>query len=586
MRAANAASTGIAIELGPNFPSQVQKTQTMNLIELTAVDTAIPANLPLEISIILTNPDISPQPEDNIWTFETFSTFSGTEERINCNLLVEGFKVFGEFSEGEITGTVLSPVAATIIGVRFMLKSQLTRSTSSQFKVWMPRTWRARPGDDGRSCADFSLSYNPNREGVTNAFVLPGGATFVDMPSGTVCIFGYDSDSDLNWVLLNIDSTGLLDDGLRYAFEFGAQNPQYNLPTADNMWRFETYQNNVILHLQRDIAGYELEQIQEVLVTPGDTTALAPMNRMAFQMMSNKYIQGGSKIRIIGPLGFRFNCAFFQTDSGLSSTTTCLPEIVNPHIVEFTIDSQDPKAPNTRFTIYVYVRNPEFTPQNNWWTFEIANFAEDIIDRRDFYQSFDITRRVAVDIHPFFPYIGQVNPLRITFAQSTIMNQADNGNELVVTAPTGYVFPQNCSNFEIRVSGDQAADSATQAFPPPGITCTGYGNASATIRLPDGVGLFIGNYTIQLDIENPAYAPNETDARWTFITRVRNPEIFSGQRIVDANTTIAGFSLYEMVPARSTETPGAAHPRSPMYGVTLVLFALALHLVGRGGDVP
>jgi hypothetical protein len=452
-----------------------------------------------------------------------------------------------------------------------MLKSPLSQSYSSQLKIWMPPTWSAVPGPDGTTCntPPFSYSYNGNREGVKNQFSLPGGASFVEIPSGTVCQVGHDAFSDLGFIVLNIEL--LVDDGLDYAFEFEATNPQYNLPVEENFWRFETYQFGVILHLQLDIPGYELEQIQEVTVTPGDTTAVEPMNRMAFYMMSNKDIPGGSTILIRAPNGFEFNCAFFSTDTGLSSTTTCLPRNEGQD-VEFTIDSQDPKQPFTPWTIFVYVKNPEFTPQDNWWTFEISNFLDEVIDRRDFYPSFDITRKVLVDIYPYFPYIGQRNPLRVTFAQSTIMNQADRGNELVLTAPNGYIFPQNCSNFKIRVSGAQDG-SATSSFPPPGVTCTGFGNASVVVRLPDGVGLFIGNYTVEVDIDNPNYAPNETDPTWIFITRVRNEDI--GQKIVDANVTVPGFPLYVMTAAKSTEGSGAVQIRPPVCSFVLLLLALA-----------
>eukprot|EP00438_Fugacium_kawagutii_P009389 Skav231295 [mRNA] locus=scaffold161:249564:252132:+ [translate_table: standard] len=53
---------------------------------------------------------------------------------------------------------------------------------------------------------------------------------------------------------------------------------------------------------------------------------------------------------------------------------------------------------------------------------------------RDFVESFDITGRLQVDIQATFPYFGQLNPLRVVFVQSTILNQADIGNELVLAA--------------------------------------------------------------------------------------------------------------------------------------------------------
>ncbi|CAE7854870.1 mettl21a [Symbiodinium necroappetens] len=82
-------------------------------------------------------------------------------------------------------------------------------------------------------------------------------------------------------------------------------------------------------------------------------------------------------------------------------------------------------------------------------------------------------------------------------------------------------------------------------FPPEGMTCRGYDNATVSVRFPDGAGLLRNNYTLEVDVSNPGYVPNSTT--WSFITRVRNEE---GEKIVDANRTLEGFGLVELLPMR------------------------------------
>jgi len=102
------------------------------------------------------------------------------------------------------------------------------------------------------------------------------------------------------------------------------------------------------------------------------------------------------------------------------------------------------------------------------------------------------------------------------------------------------------------------------------VTCTGYGNETVTVRMPDGAGLLKNNYTITVDVDNPGYFPNGTTL-WTFETRVRPPG--GGQRDVDANIEIPGFLLQELAPI-VTDEGGAA----PLLGFrSLALLVLAAH---------
>eukprot|EP00931_Biecheleriopsis_adriatica_P064212 TRINITY_DN39027_c0_g1_i1.p1 TRINITY_DN39027_c0_g1~~TRINITY_DN39027_c0_g1_i1.p1 ORF type:complete len:2314 (+),score=334.39 TRINITY_DN39027_c0_g1_i1:107-7048(+) len=546
MRGANAAFSGPAVSTGFTFPQQIEKRLSLNVVELEAIEETLPAGIPLVLTLGISNPPITPRRADNVWTFEAFSLSTGTQVRLNANLNVTGFKIFGEFSGAFVTGTVLSPNAQNIIGAWFSLKSVLSVSSTSRMKIWMPAGWVPEKECGGPL---FQPTYNPNREGVKNAF--PNTISYFPLPSGTDCFDHYDAASGQYYIMLTIDL--MLDYGLDFAFEFAVTNPEYTPPPDLNIWRFETLQNNVILHLRRSIPGFELEQIKEVTVTPSDTTTLLPLHRLEFYLMSDKYIPGGSVIEIVGPSGYIFTCAFFTTDRGLANTTTCF--VRAPNIARFTMDTADAKDPNSPMRLFVYVSNPEFTPQQNWWNFKIISPLDETIDIRDFVPSFDITGRIQVDVGATFPYLGQANPLRIVFVQSTILNQADIGNELVLEAPPGYIFPANCTDgFRLRLSNQVAAPTAVQGydvgfvFPPEGMSCTGYDNASVTIRFPDGSGLLRNNYTLEVDVINPGYQPNSTI--WSFITRVRNDD---GERIVDANRTLEGFGLVELLPMRTDE---------------------------------
>jgi len=487
----------------------------------------------------------------------------------------------------QVTGAVLSPSAKSIIAVWFVLKSVLYYDKTSRMRIWMPPGWKPlHQCGTGDKVYPYSRKYKPNREGVKNPF--PATINFFDIPPGTDCYDHYDTASGQYYIELHVD--GLVDYGLDYAFEFGAENPRYTPPASKNIWRYETLMNGVILHLRQNIPGFELEEIKEIHVTPSDTTTLAPRNRIEFFMMSDKYIPGGSKIIIMAPSGFIFTCAFFRTDSGLSNTTTCYVKEKNK--AEFTIDSQDPKKPQTPFRLFVNVFNPEFTPQQNSWSFNIISPLGRSIDIRDNVHGFDITGKVAVHVKPLFPFMGQTNPLRVNFVPSTIMNQADDGNELVVTAPPTYLFDKNCTGFHLRlttppeVAPDAAGYPSRFTFPPPGIQCIGFDNSTVVIRMPEksglsnqhSGGLLKNNYTLEIDVLNPVN--HSVDNTWSFITRVRNP---SGERIVDANRTLEGFSLSELVPLNLDES--AALPTRPLSGTSLALLPLlAAHVWNQLGN--
>jgi len=309
-------------------------------------------------------------------------------------------------------------------------------------------------------------------------------------------------------------------------------------------------------------------------------------NRITLSMMSNKYIIGGSKIIVRAPKGFTFHCRYFATDPGLASTTTCFvqttvtPSGVLRNKCEFMIDSQDPKPERSPFKIFVYVANPEFTPQPNTWDFTIIGPLGNTIDMREAVPGFDVTGEIFTRVDPNFPYKSETNKISVIFLPTTIMNQADDGNELVLTAPPGYVFPLNCSSWSFRLTTQPTVPPGTSlsspVFPPAGTTCRGTDSNVVVITLPSGAGLSINNYTLAINVNNPASVQNSTT--WTFLTRVVNPTV--GIRIVDVNRTIQGFDLKTIVPVDKTES--AAQPRRISAAWCLVILAV-VQFAGRLG---
>lgn len=560
LKNANAAFQGAAISTGPTFPRMQEIRQSLNVIQIIAIEERIPANTDMTITIIMSNPSVSPSRMNNIWTFEASSARTGQKVINDVNYNVSGFKIFGEFSRAQITSTVLSPGSSSIIGVWFVLKSKLVRNVEGfdkAMRIWVPQGFMPTPPPRPplyvrTSCRDFSPTYNKYRTGVTNGF--PQTINYFDLPT-SYCYNQWSEDYQQFYVQITIDGTEELIDGLDYAFEFGVTNPGVFAmpPPSLNVWRVDTALERVILHLKTGIPGYELEQIKIVRVSEADTTKNKRLNPVVLFFQTAKFLPGGSVVRLTAPVTFQINCIFFRVTLNLSPTTTCL--VKRPYIVEFTIDSQDPKQADTPMELNVMVANPQFTPQNNWWRVDMISPLGQAIDARDYIPGFDITDKVEVTIGATFPYIGQHNPLLVVFLTHTIMNQADTGNELVLTGPTGWVFPTICTGFHLRLTDNMQVATNTGGyatgfvFPPLGTTCTGFGNSTVTIRLPNGSGLLINNYTLQIDVQNPGYRPNVSNL-WSLLTQVRNE---NGTMIVDANKTIQGFSMDELLSLRLLE---------------------------------
>lgn len=556
----------------PAIPRKAIKTHENNRILIELAEDSLVRDTVLEITVTLSNPPISPAEEYNIWQFETYNIAGQrAPKRLDCNLDVSGFRIFGEFRKippPQIVSHIPAPGQRNQIGVWFVLESPLPASETSYLRIWLPRDFTPEPECGG---TDFKLSYRqrkgPEAAQIKNPFPPDRIAGFEEI-FAMGCEPMEDKERQTHYVLIKLDAQ--LDYGVDYAFEFAIRNAEFMPPKEFNVWHFETLMHNIVLHRQRDIESFELEMIKTVTIKPADTTALLALNRIEFDMLSEKYIPGGSKIHITAPKGFIFTCAFFRV-RGLSNTTTCFAQ---GNLVSFTVDSADAKKPNFPFTIIVYVSNPMYTPQPNSWGFGIVSALGDFIDSRAKVAGFDVTGELQAEIRAQFPYKGQRNLLTFVFLPTTILNQADEGNELAIHGPEGYFFGKNCSAFDMYLTlpppddPDPGMYGSDYKFPPPGTTCTGFDNSSFTIRFPNGIGLLRANYSMQINVKNPLFEPNISN-NWVFVSRVRNEEI--GQRIVDANRELPGFSLRTLEPVRQTDAGAAPLPQRLAWAVALLI---------------
>jgi hypothetical protein len=254
-----------------------------NMVEFILEDDPLPKHAEHSFAVFMSNPGISPPPHENIWKFETLSD----GKRVDCNFDVPGFKIYGDFSQSEVAGAILAPGVHNIVGIWFKLATDLEYTSESYMRIWLPKGYEVE-SDCGFD--DFKLEYTriPNAK---EAF--PDTVKFAPLPSGSSCSAELDQDSGQFYVSLKIDA--MLEFGVDYAFQFGVTNPEKQPLPIDNVVRFETLVNGVILHLRRDIRGFQLERLKVFNIEPFDTTSMLPMAKLQLTLVSDKNIPGISK---------------------------------------------------------------------------------------------------------------------------------------------------------------------------------------------------------------------------------------------------------------------------------------------------
>lgn len=542
---------------------RVSSSHQGNVVDIDSNDEPLPKYTE-QLSITMSNPGISAPEANNYWKFETSSILYRVTYDVNFD--VPGFKIYGDFRTAEAVGAILSPNVPNTVGIWFVLESDLPflgfdSAIENNLRVHLPPGFRAIDSEDKdgnmRDCGfnDYSQPNNAKQ-------VLPSDERqFLPMPSGTECRRVETPEG--NYIELKVD--GDIEYGLDYAFQFTVINAEHT--PSNNVFRFETLVDGVILHLQENIQGFNLESLHTFAITPQDTTANMNLARITFDMMSDKAIPGGSEIYLYAPRGFAFTCAYFRT-TGLAPTTQCYTGTRDGlPMAKFTVDTQGELGkgsgmqPMDPFQILVFVQNPPYTPQPNHWAAEIISPLKNFIDKIKDVEGFYITGPIDVRIMPTFAYKGERNGLAIEFIPTTILNQADDGNEIMITAPLGFEFERNCTDFRLRWTNLEQLhldDDSLRTypnveqynFPPPHHTCQGSGSNVLYVRLGRHAGLLTPyNYTIEVDVINPKFEINTTNI-WTFKTQVRHPAERPGDpdtvKIVDANLNIMGFFLRDL----------------------------------------
>jgi hypothetical protein len=359
---------------------------------------AFPAAVELDITVPLKNPPISPPRNENLWKFKSYTaaltsdaltTLWTDDDMVDCNLDVERFKIYGEFRSAFVASSVSSPTVENLVGIRFVLESELpdggdSESSKSILQIYLPRGFEPlrRCGIDS-----YALSYDPLL--FTGPTAFPEDRTYVQLPSGTTCKDAFDDSVGL-WYI-EIEPDGILEYGLDYAFMFGMINAGATHPT-DNVWRFQTKKGGVVLHLVRGVPSFGLQELQTVAVFPADTTKLVPLTKLEIQLTSEvPLIPGGSKITIVAPgvggSGFLPTCGNFDVQ-GLAKTTTCSSRGSS---ITFTVDTQNAVVGGTPISFHIHISNPEFTPQPNNWSFFLVDADDMFLDIKERLPGYDIT---------------------------------------------------------------------------------------------------------------------------------------------------------------------------------------------------
>jgi hypothetical protein len=579
--------TSTSVQTGNEIPRKAVKRHNGNVVELELTEDEFKAKVLLQITITLANPFISPPESENIWRVASYTAPTTTDVKIpeelltmvDCNFDVQGFRIYGDFRSAQVASRIQSPTVDNIVGIWFILESDLPRSGTSKMRIYLPVGFEPLP-----NCGidEYSLSYD--HETFMGGLKFPQDKNFSPLPSGTTCEDQYDDFYELHYVEITPD--GVLEYGLDYAFQFGIQNAGTIPDLSKNVWRFETRMDGVILHLERDVDSFLLQELKYVSVTPQDTTSMMPLSRVNIELMTEKYIPGGSVITITAPgrndQGFQPICASFLVFT-LSSTTTCSSR---GNRITFTVDTQDPQEPNTQFGFSIMISNPDFTPQPNDWSFALEDSFGQFLDIKENLPGYDITGRIDARVISGFSYKEAKNHVQIVFVPSTILNQADLSNILLIEAPLGYTVPAgpcNPSKFEFDYTNPNdlteggsisVGVTAVKDFPPEGTECVGFGNNTIEVRLPRYSGLLKFNYTLGFEVMNPPEMPD--DNIWMFETRKYTDE--DGRWvIVDANRNLAGFDLSDLTAV--VEDAGGAFSAlrlGPLGGGGVYVYLLAL----------
>ncbi|KAF4748497.1 hypothetical protein FOZ63_028627, partial [Perkinsus olseni] len=576
-----------------DFPRKVDWRFSGNQVQIDSKDEPLRRDVELVLRMTVSNPHISPPDDLNIWRFETLSLNPlSLYNKSDVNYDVPGFKIHGSFRRAEVASRVSSPAVENTVGIWFVLESDLPRedvNPTSYLRIWFPPGFE--PVDDSCGLRSFNLEYQrysvcaaaggataflrpPRYVGTDSFFQLT--KTFVALPAGSLCESGMDAEKGLMFVELAVDKN--LEYGLDYAFQVGAINPPALPPDGQNVFQFETQMAGVILHLKEDVPGFELKLLDTAKIDAEKTSQREPLNLLTFTLKSVKILPGNTIVMIDGPPGFIFTCAFVSYIN-LGPTTTCTPDSDK---VQFQFDALDEKEANEEFQIKVYVRNPQFTPQPNTWDFRLLSPLGLFIDIRLDVPGFDITGLVEASIVPEFTYKRHRNNIAVHFLPSTIMNRADIGNEIILTAPSGFTFPTNCSHFNMKpeasgIPGYEIPDD--YVFPPVGTTCGGSENV-LTVRFPPGAGLQRYRYVMRVDVINAKSNANRsiTDTNppfWSFTTRVHNEGVI---RNVDANMTVQGFWVTDLIIPHIGRASGL-----PLYPILVLSMMISAVIERRTG---
>lgn len=149
---------------------------------------------------------------------------------------------------------IASPTVVNTIAVSFVLESELAFDPSARVQIYMPKGFT--PVD---LCGRWSRSYDKN-DFLESTSSLDAALVYTEIPRGTSCNAIQDPDNPA----IELRPGSVIQYGLDYAFTFEVINA-VSVPDENN-WRFQTMLNNVVLHLDRNVFGFSLQELQDVFI--------------------------------------------------------------------------------------------------------------------------------------------------------------------------------------------------------------------------------------------------------------------------------------------------------------------------------
>lgn len=436
------------------------------------------------------NPAVSPP--QNLWILEIRGL---DNETLIIDSRVEGFIVQSEFNTSLVEAQLDEPLAENYVHITVAFNQRLVADAVLSGSACVPT-------DEDPVCFSQAATATVlvvtapegfHFEQTCGYWVLARvGSKNQGLPPGSLCRADPSMDNAAHvQIALSLEPFTL------YEFTLQVRNG-LSVP-LDNVWQFEARQAGVVRERNARVEGFFLRQFRTVNVLPATTLAGVVDNMITVQLRSERPLTQESILMVVAPVGF-----IFDPQQVTSSFTYPLDvELLDiESSVKFQLDSRDYLAPDTYFFVSIRARNPDDTPDPNFWYFYLQSAFLEHIDLSKYVTGFHLAHRMlycqaypnnvpwnygsAMDLSMFF-----VTTRYIFTEAEALQNRAENSDptwQITLVVPTGFSFPKAsrysdaCSGFR-RNGGKDVYDQLPQAGGQV-LTCTVQTSRSVLIEVP------------------------------------------------------------------------------------------------------